>query len=435
MSSKMRSSCRNRVAVHRLFICLCFLNHSIAEYQTHHLYHLPIVNASLQLEMEACGDFGPSAWSSRQPGSPQSLQVPALPRALWGTAYAQRRIWEHQHPYSCRSHKLAYYSSLDNGHGIGSTLHLMGHALGIAMALGRVFIMGPELSVWGRGKHCEGMRTLDECYFLPLSSCTYDDILDRGQATPYKSSEHTRLGAAVDASPEAVHFRHFKDMGNSHNVSQMFTNDMIRMLKSSPIPQQWWFYWWRCQASAYIVRPNRRTLVAIEHARNLTLSVADRHALSSGSWVSVYMRRGDKAKERPLMLTDPQPFLDLATRMLNSHPGKVSPRILLATEDVDVHRYFITQSVVPVYATNVTRFPANTSYSPMDHAQRIGPHVEFINALLSLELSFSGNGFVMAMTSNWGRLINEMRSTIQCKAHYPFVDPEQPHGITKLDWR
>ncbi|GFH29705.1 hypothetical protein HaLaN_28414 [Haematococcus lacustris] len=35
----------------------------------------------------------------------------------------------------------------------------------------------------------------------------------------------------------------------------------------------------------------------------------------------------------------------------------------------------------------------------MDHAQRIGPHVEFINALLSLELSFSGNGFVMAMTT------------------------------------
>ncbi|GFH32675.1 inner membrane translocase, partial [Haematococcus lacustris] len=116
----------------------------------------------------------------------------------------------------------------------------------------------------------------------------------------------------------------------------------------------------RCQASAYIVRPNRRTLAAIEHARNLTLSMADRHALSSGSWVSVYMRRGDKAKERPLMLTDPQPFLDLATRMLNSHPGQVSPRIFLATEDVDVHRYFITQSVVPVYSTNVTRFPANT---------------------------------------------------------------------------
>ncbi|KAJ9530251.1 hypothetical protein QJQ45_023533 [Haematococcus lacustris] len=268
-----------------LATCLGWLELSTA-LQKHHLYREPIVNNTLQREMEACGDFGPGAWTSRK------IKTPRLPegaRALWGTLYTQRRVWEVQHPYDCRTAKLAFYSLPADGHGIGSSLHLLGHALGISM------------------------------------------------------------------NPE--------------------------------------------------------------------------------SWVSVYVRRGDKAKENSEMLKDPKPFLDRATRFIRDNPRTVAPRIFLATEDVGVHSYFLANASVPVFAANVTRYNEDIGYSPMDHARRIGPDVEFINALMSLEITMTGDAFVFAMVSNWGRLINEMRSTVQCKADSDFFDPEQPNGITRLNWR
>ncbi|KAL6757151.1 hypothetical protein V8C86DRAFT_2630272 [Haematococcus lacustris] len=413
-----------------LATCLGWLNVSEAV-QKHHLYREPIVNATLQREMEACGDFGPGAWISRKMKTPR---LPEGARALWGTLYTQRRIWELQHPYDCRTTKLAYYSLPADGHGIGSSLHLLGHALGISMDMGRVFVIGQEVSVWMRGKHCEGSRTLDECYFQPVSSCNYADVLRHGQALPYRRSDHTNLRANVSDAP-VIQITEWAEMGDSHNVSNALTADIKQMLRQSPIPQEWWFYWWRCQAAGYMVRPNPRTLAAIDRARQQYFSQADRLSLESASWVSVYVRRGDKARENPEMLKDPKPFLDRATQLIRDNPGTVAPRIFLATEDVGVHSYFKANATVPVFSANVTRFNEDKGYSPMDHAKRIGPDVEFINALMSLEFTMTGDAFVFAMVSNWGRLINEMRSTVQCKVDSYFFDPEQPNGITRLNWR
>ena len=63
------------------------------------------------------------------------------------------------------------------------------------------------------------------------------------------------------------------------------------------------------------------------------------------------------------------------------------------------------------------------------HAMKIGVDVEYIDSLVSLDLSLQCDGFVAAMVSNWGRLINELRSTVRCKADQPFYDPEQPGGM------
>ncbi|KAJ9529465.1 hypothetical protein QJQ45_013808 [Haematococcus lacustris] len=376
-----------------LATCLGWLNVSEAV-QKHHLYREPIVNATLQREMEACGDFGPGAWISRKM---KTLRLPEGARALWGTLYTQRRIWELQHPYDCRTAKLAFYSLPADGHGIGSSLHLLGHALGISMDMGRVFVIGQEVSVWMRGKHCKGSRTLDECYFQPVSSCNYDDVLRHGQALPYRRSDHTNLRANVSDAP-VIQITQWAEMGDSHNVSNALTADIKQMLRQSPIPQEWWFYWWRCQAAGYMVRPNPRTLAAIDRARQQYFSQADRLSLESASWVSVYVRRGDKARENPEMLKDPKPFLDRATQLIRDNPGTVAPRIFLATEDVGVHSYFKANATVPVFSANVTRFNEDKAgYSPMDHAKRIGPDVEFINALMSLEFTMIGDAFVFAM--------------------------------------
>ncbi|KAJ9529506.1 hypothetical protein QJQ45_013858 [Haematococcus lacustris] len=238
--------------------------------------------------------------------------------------------------------------------------------------------------------------------------------------------KEARRAAAIEESSEALAMLiHHKDLcGHMEEYKTEMDGDV-----NDDLTRQ-------CMgARVYIVRPNPRTLAAIDRARERSFSQADRRTLESESWVSVYVRRGDKAKESSEMLKDPKPFLDRATQIIRDNPGTVAPRIFLATEDVGVHSYFLANASVPVFAANVMRYNEDIGYSPMDHARRIGPDVEFINALMSLEITMTGDAFVFAMVSNWGRLINEMRSTVQCKADSDFFDPEQPNGITRLNWR
>jgi hypothetical protein len=45
---------------------------------------------------------------------------------------------------------------------------------------------------------------------------------------------------------------------------------------------------------------------------------------------------------------------------------------------------------------------------------------------------------IVTMLSNSGRLIEELRSTVRCKAHLPLYDPDSSSTLTKpqrLEWR
>ncbi|KAJ9522918.1 hypothetical protein QJQ45_023710 [Haematococcus lacustris] len=344
----------------------------------HHLYSKPISNATLAQEMTACGAFGPGAWTFKQAQPPDA-------QALWGTLFAQRQIWEHQHPYDCRTRKLAVYSPERLWHGIGSHLHSIGISMGLAM--------------YHVQQH--------ELHRANVSTAVLVRLPSDNQKLPSPQSEELGIPEVFKA-----------------------------MLEQSPIPRVWWYYWWRCQSSAFMVRPTSLTLAKLQLAREQRFSPADREALATQSWVSVYVRRGDKAKETPGMVTDPAVFMSAATRLMQAkEAGSPLQRIFLATEDVDVHAYFVTQATVPVMVANVSRYKANVSYSPLEHAARIGPHVEFIDSLLSLELTMGGDAFVYSMVSNWGRLVNELRSTVSCKAGRPFFDPDQPAGVKTLFWK
>jgi hypothetical protein len=47
---------------------------------------------------------------------------------------------------------------------------------------------------------------------------------------------------------------------------------------------------------------------------------------------------------------------------------------------------------------------------------------EMLDSLVTLDLSLSCDGFVASFLSNWARLIQELRSTVRCKAHKVFLD-------------
>ena len=81
----------------------------------------------------APADFHASYWTAD--GAPGAQPGVALP----GTAYAQRVLYQHQHPASCSGLKYLAYSPCY--HGIGSTIHIMGQMLSHAMRLNRILMI------------------------------------------------------------------------------------------------------------------------------------------------------------------------------------------------------------------------------------------------------------------------------------------------------
>ncbi|KAJ9522737.1 hypothetical protein QJQ45_019861 [Haematococcus lacustris] len=319
-------------------------------------------------------------------------------------------------------------------HGMVSPSSHLHHGEHGVVALGQVQPGGARQ--WEVGPQ-HGARSLDECYFQPISSCTYQSVQKLLVDAPEYHIQQHEQHRANGSTAVLVRLPSDNKKIPSPQDEKLGIPDVFKpMLEQSPIPRVWWYYWWRCQSSAFMVRPTSLTLAKLQLAREHRFSPADREALATQSWVSVYVRRGDKAKETPGMVTDPAVFMSAATRLMQAkEAGSPLQRIFLATEDVDVHAYFVTQATVPVMVANVSRYKANVSYSPLEHAARIGPHVEFIDSLLSLELTMGGDAFVYSMVSNWGRLVNELRSTVSCKAGRPFFDPDQPAGVKTLFWK
>jgi hypothetical protein len=70
--------------------------------------------------------------------------------------------------------------------------------------------------------------------------------------------------------------------------------------------------------------------------------------------------------------------------------------------------------------------------SPLAYAQ--SPYEEVLNSLLHLDLALQCDGFVGTLSSNWCRLIDELRSTVRCKAHAPYVDAQQGSLPYDVDW-
>ena len=89
--------------------------------------------------------------------------------------YAQRVIYQHQHPASCTGLRFLVYSACPNG--IGSTIHVMGRALSHAMRLNRVLMVveDPEHPYYDR-QYCPPGTSVHDCYFEPVSNCSWADV-------------------------------------------------------------------------------------------------------------------------------------------------------------------------------------------------------------------------------------------------------------------
>ena len=314
-------------------------------------------------EEDSCSaaDFGSTYWTS--PG--------ARGTQLLGTQHAQRLIWENQHPASCEGKSFLVWRACN--HGIGSTWHIMGQVLAHAIAMARVLVLAPdEGHAFYDGQWCGPDSNYHDCYFHPVSSCTYED------------AEAAAGGAA--GMREAPHVSKPGDDVAQKRVVQLVcgpgaTNVVPAALSSFPgaaaIHPDKLYYWWRAQSVAFLFRPNARTLGEMAARR--------REAFPQGAvppgCISVHIRRGDKWTESPV--TEDAVYAKTAEALHERGRSRfgITRSIFLSTEDPSAVAYFQALEGWNVSFTHVPRKP-DTHKSTMEYAREIGPATEMINSLV-----------------------------------------------------
>ena len=355
----------------------------------------------------------------------------AYPEVLFGTALAQRAIWEHQHPKNCSNATFIQYFHL--GGGIGSQLHLLGQALALAMHLGRVLVLpsaDPAMRLIDP-TFCPGAHGF-ECWLQNITHChPTGDVL------------------SIFKVPGVPGFSH-------QSVPELFRP----FLASSPIKRTFWFYWWRAQSVTYLVRFNKRTREALDSLRSETLFACDSPArmpvLEAGA-ISVHVRHGRKWSEASMynfteyknildhLADDSQDLRVLYEEVAESNATFSYPaeaysgrKAFLSTEDPKVVdealKLCAAEPRWQVFYTKVNRSNEDswTNIRSFEHARR-----EILIGFMNLELALEADAWVCTLSSNWCRLIDELRMTIGRKASHPYLSlskgmkepcrPAEPH--------
>eukprot|EP00438_Fugacium_kawagutii_P031850 Skav230346 [mRNA] locus=scaffold25:141106:142296:- [translate_table: standard] len=370
---------------------------------------------------------------------------------LYGTAFAQKTIWEHQHPADCNGAKyLEYY----NRHsGMGSQLHLLGQALALAMHLGRVLIL-PEKDkkmMFYDPSFCPGEVSW-HCWFQHITWC--------------KRPRHAANDQILRMRGEKVHMADF----TTSDVPEIFRN---LLSNCSPMKPQFWYYWWRAQSVTYFIRFNEKTRSALDQMRSQTLHECQKPlqpgaVLETGT-VSAHVRHGKKTKEAEVfdfsayreqmehLAAGNQnlPVLRLPAADSNhtfNYPNNAYAKrtLFLSTEDPEVvpQALQLCSAMQPwkVIYTDVKRV-AKDNWMKLGSPKPVNlpARAETLVALMNLELALEADAWVCTLTSNWCRLIDELRMTVAMKASHPYLNlagegfvckgkPPHQHPYCYLGW-
>ena len=113
---------------------------------------------------------------------------------------------------------------------------------------------------------------------------------------------------------------------------------------------------------------------------------------------------------------------------MNGPPTCLKKSLFVSTEDAAAIEYFFNQTDWGVrYADNPSLWKPDTKLWAHEYALKVGPSKDMLGSLLNLQLTLECGAWVGTLSSNWCRLIDQMRSTVACKAHLPFVDPTKVH--------
>jgi hypothetical protein len=298
------------------------------------------------------------------------------------TAQVQTEMWNMQHPANCSAVEwYRYYQRPGHpAHGIGSYIHVVSVAFTDAWMRGLSFM---NHAWWIFGDPLPACRYASyECYVWPATPCKFEQM------------------------PKNV------------------TTELWMRPDRLQIPEKWrhkGLFWWRAQVTKFLFRPRPSLLRYADNMRRETFP----NGTIPHPLISLHIRHGDKAKEAGLIPVSAYMKM-IEDAQLKEKYGARS--IFLSTEDPEsvddlLREYNATWDI---YYTKVPRF----NLSPLGSMERIGPERETLISFSQLLLAVEADFFVGTRSSNWCRLIDELRK-VNGKARTSYLTPAKDR---EHDW-
>jgi hypothetical protein len=192
----------------------------------------------------------------------------------------------------------------------------------------------------------------------------------------------------------------------------------------------WTKYEWRAAATEFLFS-SVSPLVVQEAERQLPLVFKQARPPPSKDLIAVHVRWGDKVHETPLVSIDH--YVNAVNEIIQQHNLDVaSIHILLCSEDpAAIHAFrAAAPNLWNIYIdqmfTELLPYRSNTSeYNHFVNTVRRLRGKPGLWAMGSLLLTLEANYYVLGTTSNWSRLINELRKNV--------IDPRCNHCTVIVD--
>jgi len=215
----------------------------------------------------------------------------------------------------------------------------------------------------------------------------------------------------------------------------------------SPYEQR---YWWRAQATAYLLRLNNKTVAWLGSLRGNRSSWqlsghpeardgggyggGPRRRIAAGTIplpagaISMHIREGDKWKESGNELAHFPTYWAQARAAQSENPLGVARIVFLSGENPDNVAALLNASrqTPGGWLGAVSVLPRQNS-NGYQQALKFGVEQMTAQWLLQLTIALECDVFVGARLSNWNRLIDELRCTWVPKCRYPFYEVGGPY--------
>lgn len=332
---------------------------------------------------------------------------PKHPSVIPGTYYFQTMIWRHQHPASCEDKKFVLIGDISYGSGIGNTLHNLATLLNFALTQDRILGYLGTQQEWIDKEWCH-VNSFD-CYFEPLTNCTFPQEelakkdLDDDKYDSVRLTFFNQYQFYSNTTYWLVDFSNLINFGYYNTVPPIFQY----FYDTHQIPSQDRYIHWRMQAVAFLARFNRRTLNWIHHYET-------KNCINCKSYydVSMHIRHADKVLEMSLVsdeyYTYPLYFLE------NFMHSKLD--VFVNGDDNNSITFMLAN-----YTSDLSYFRSDIRKNEDVFKVLHYKHVT-LKVLAAFKHQLYGHHTVGTFSSNWVRLIYEMKQTVGLHADGIFFE-------------
>ncbi|CAF0946642.1 unnamed protein product [Adineta ricciae] len=296
------------------------------------------------------------------------------------TIKAQQWLFNHQHPSDCSNKRFAIIRKYAWS-GFGSTVHQVVWAFGVALAEDRIAVYETP----GHWLYGDCVSSNPDCLFLPITNCSVPRNVD-GNQTSYINADFGHWSKPVH--PSAFQNRTFN--------------------------------WYRAQLLFYLMRFKPETLAHVQKMAAQYLQVSSIDVLRP--FIAIYVRRSDKITGREMKQAYP---LKQYFGLFEADLQRTNiTNIYLNSEDNQVFDEFIEinkqkqgrYKLLSIKAQKNVVFASLTRMSQHDRGKIV---LEFLTDLF---IEANADLHAGTLTSNWCRLVDEMRLTLG--KILPYYTPE-----------